>query len=506
MSKVKKVFAIILSMAMILGMSLTAFAAETAKIVVNNLEEGTSVKAVQVIEPSTTSDTGWGFVSNEIAKAYTDAFEITDSEDAEDIPNSDEQQKAIWMLLLAENEDLEDQLADKNINIPEGVTEASDAQIKSALAAIDYTNAVNPDEKTTNEFTVNKAGVYAIKATATESSSTIYNPMAAYVGFTYNEDGTATLPEKAVNVYAKKTDVPVEKSAVDDDNATGISETVTYKVETAVPYGVSQWKFTDTLTGAIYAVVPEGTTDEELKEHIGELPVEVKIGTTTTTEYATVTGNSFELDLTSYVTNENYGAEVEFTYDVVVTGTEVSNEIQYDDKHESDEVKLYTGSIIFTKYDEGTNKLGGAGFKVSRIVEEKTEYAVFTTTEDGTYQLKEWVDSIGAATEVFTNNDKESDTYGTLKITGLDKDTYHFTETTAPEGYTINDNGKNVTFESGIVTAAFSTTGSMNDTKLSSLPLPSTGGMGTTIFTIGGCVIMIAAAGLYFASRRKESK
>ena len=42
------------------------------------------------------------------------------------------------------------------------------------------------------------------------------------------------------------------------------------------------------------------------------------------------------------------------------------------------------------------------------------------------------------------------------------------------------------------------------NTKLSSLP--STGGIGTTIFTIGGCVIMIAAAGLFFASRRKESK
>ena len=42
------------------------------------------------------------------------------------------------------------------------------------------------------------------------------------------------------------------------------------------------------------------------------------------------------------------------------------------------------------------------------------------------------------------------------------------------------------------------------NTKLSTLP--GTGGIGTTIFTIGGCAIMIAAAGLYFASRRKENK
>ena len=44
---------------------------------------------------------------------------------------------------------------------------------------------------------------------------------------------------------------------------------------------------------------------------------------------------------------------------------------------------------------------------------------------------------------------------------------------------------------------------SMADTKLANLP--GTGGMGTTIFTIGGIVIMITAVGLFFANRRKNS-
>ena len=44
----------------------------------------------------------------------------------------------------------------------------------------------------------------------------------------------------------------------------------------------------------------------------------------------------------------------------------------------------------------------------------------------------------------------------------------------------------------------------MTDTKLSALP--STGGIGTTIFTVGGCVIMIAAAYMFFVSRRKEEQ
>lgn len=48
------------------------------------------------------------------------------------------------------------------------------------------------------------------------------------------------------------------------------------------------------------------------------------------------------------------------------------------------------------------------------------------------------------------------------------------------------------------------TIGSIPNTKLASLP--STGGIGTTIFTIGGCAIMIVAAGLFFATRRKTEK
>ena len=44
----------------------------------------------------------------------------------------------------------------------------------------------------------------------------------------------------------------------------------------------------------------------------------------------------------------------------------------------------------------------------------------------------------------------------------------------------------------------------MYDSKLSALP--STGGMGTTLFTIAGCAIMVAAAGFFFASRKRVNK
>lgn len=59
-----------------------------------------------------------------------------------------------------------------------------------------------------------------------------------------------------------------------------------------------------------------------------------------------------------------------------------------------------------------------------------------------------------------------------------------------------------LTVNGDVATAKLYNEGQLNDTKLSALP--STGGIGTTIFTIAGCVIMIAAAGLFFASRKKS--
>ena len=76
-------------------------------------------------------------------------------------------------------------------------------------------------------------------------------------------------------------------------------------------------------------------------------------------------------------------------------------------------------------------------------------------------------------------------------------------ETKAPEGYSINVDGASATIkESKDKNVTVPT--SLKDTKLSALP--STGGIGTTIFTIAGCLIMVTAAGLFFASRKRTNK
>ncbi len=96
---------------------------------------------------------------------------------------------------------------------------------------------------------------------------------------------------------------------------------------------------------------------------------------------------------------------------------------------------------------------------------------------------------------------------GKVKTAGLDEGTYFFDEIKAPDGYSINEKGVTVTItedEANSASANISKTGKLTDTRLSALP--STGGIGTTIFTAGGCLIMIGAAVLFFVSRKKSSK
>ena len=92
-------------------------------------------------------------------------------------------------------------------------------------------------------------------------------------------------------------------------------------------------------------------------------------------------------------------------------------------------------------------------------------------------------------------------------LLGLEKDVnYAFKEVKAPDGYSINEDNAEIQWSEVPADLANSVTGtaSMVDTKLASLP--GAGGIGTTIFTIGGCAIMIAAAALYFVNRRKSEE
>ena len=137
--------------------------------------------------------------------------------------------------------------------------------------------------------------------------------------------------------------------------------------------------------------------------------------------------------------------------------------------------------------------LTGAKFSVSK----DGKILQFVELEEGVYTLytPDTVipDGKEAVSEVTVGSD------GKVLLKGLGAGTYEITETLAPEGYSINNNIPDATI---VADSAENVTVSVPDSQLSALP--GTGGIGTTIFTIGGCLIMIIAAALFFASRKKQ--
>lgn len=118
---------------------------------------------------------------------------------------------------------------------------------------------------------------------------------------------------------------------------------------------------------------------------------------------------------------------------------------------------------------------------------------------------------------------------GSLSLSGLDEGTYYLVETAAPDDFNkvtvqiviaadandpaeINysnssaayDGGSNITVTESTDTDRISMEFSVLNQK--GFQLPTTGGAGTWMFTIGGIVLIAAAGGVFFALRRKSGK
>ena len=374
---------------------------------------------------------------------------------------------------------------DYTIVDPQGLTKAAEEQVAASTAKSNSLTSVNFDNM--------PIGVYVIRAAA---ANTTYNPMVAN---TY--DNTQNyIAVKDVAVTAKSATVDLTKKEIEGDNFVGKGETVTFEIETTFPY------FDDKAADKSFEIhdTPEGMKITSVKSvTIGGAPVEGK--------NFTESDGTYTINLTDQITdnNGNAGKKVVVQYEAIVTSEDgYSNTANSSGSTADSTVQGHTGDIILTKYASDDNndhlednaKLAGAKFEVYPVTVGEDEIdnvgktpLEFVMKEDGIYT---------PALEEDKNKVTEIETVegGTVTIEGLGNGKYHFKETVAPDGYTVNEEGVTVeVVKDEKDTVAY---GNVIDTKLSSLP--STGGIGTTIFTIGGCVIMVAAAGLYFSTRKKE--
>lgn len=171
------------------------------------------------------------------------------------------------------------------------------------------------------------------------------------------------------------------------------------------------------------------------------------------------------------------------------------------------EVRVYTYQLNNTKYrDDDTtgNELAGAGFRLysDKDCTEEQEIKLKKNTTDGTYSPYFGED---AGDEMF------SDEHGQFNVKGLDAGTYYLKETNPPAGYSACADKK-------IVISATHTEYNVNlsgesnlnnkiiNKKAGGITLPSTGGIGTTIFYVVGGGLMVAAIVLLVTKKRMENK
>lgn len=460
----KKISAILMAAIMVLAMASTAFAAKvtdkyTNKITVTNLaaDVETTLKLYNIIylDQNNAGNQTWQVV--EWAKKYISEDTVTG-----------------------------------NFNITDS------AGLK---AAADSRNAYVTEKETgtTHEFSNLPIGAYVICASDVKG---VYSLMVAN---TYDKDGETYMADKAADVVAKMESYNVTKQT--EDKFVHRGQRVNFTVTTQM---ASKTKANgDTLT--TFKVVDTSTglkADSFVLDSVKIAGQKVNVDKTKVTS---ITGNdgkvTYTVDLSDFISTTDAGTTIEVKYSAIVendhtynnSATVNSNTVNY----VPGIVNGYTGNVTLEKVDTNGKTLDGAEFQLLKVTPVEKEGAEATKTpvnvvrvNDGEYKVALEGETGATTTLVATN--------GTLKVTGLDEGDYEFEETKAPTGYKVSSENKAFTIIPDETKEVSVDAGVFKNTKLSALP--STGGMGTYLFTIIGVVVMAGAAGAFFISRRKGSE
>lgn len=357
---------------------------------------------------------------------------------------------------------------------------------------------------------------------------------------TYNGETADTITIPVTN------EKPDFKKEVSDGKTWGLD--ADYSVGDAVPYKLTikvPEKITDLKTFAI-TDTPTNLQDkvETIKVKFGDTDVPTDVYTT-----EAVDGVGFKIKFDTKKMASYAGQEITVTYDAellssAVTTTagnpneatlEYSNKILPEDDPEDethkikDHATVYTFKIQILKRAEDANgdPLKGVVFDLYREAKEG-ETGVANADELGLPSGKSWVkvnehslvtDDNGEISQSGLANDvyylvetKTNAEYNLLKAPVLVTLNIQYTTTTKAE-YTTGADGKTTLIKHEIETTEF--TGATDNVQgifvetvinKKGFTLPTTGGMGTFVFTFVGVAMMAAAVILFFTSKKKEAK
>ena len=481
----KKLMAALLAVALLCAMAVPAFAASannSGKITINKATNGETYTIYRIfdlesyVKGADESDPGrysytvsqkWiaaGFTSD---KAFTDYFTL---------------------------------LNDKYVKAKDGMDAAAFA--KAALAFAEAKDIDNDGSHAAAggkvEFTSLPTGYYLINTT---------------VGTLCALDTT----NDTIEINDKNEQPTIEKTVKDGtgnyatSNDASIGDKVDYKVVIHAKKGATGYVLTDTMTKGLTFNKDIAITDSNNKTLTSDADYTMTSDIDSTTGVTTITV-TFKPEYLNTLTNDS--TDITVTYSatlnkdaVVYNGTNKNTaKLNYghDAKTTTSETDTYTYMFDLVKTDSTNKLLADAKFK---LYDSSEGGNVINLVADGNNAYRVAVNG-ETGVEIVTN--------ATSKITikGLKKGTYWLQETEAPQGYNgltarvevDLTGGNNVATMNNSTTYVPENNAGIHIVNNTGTTLPSTGGMGTTLFYVIGGGLMVAAVVLLVTKKRMENK
>ena len=319
---------------------------------------------------------------------------------------------------------------------------------------------------------------------------------------------TVTIKEKNAEPTNVKTVEEDSTGAYGSTNDADIGQTVNFKSTITAQAGAENYVFHDKMSEGLTYIEVTGVTLKGVE--VAESDYTIR------TSGEVTDGCTFEVVFTqAFCDTLKAGDKIVISYTATVNekavvggnGNPNESKLSYGDSSSAtptttppSTTTTYTWKIDVLKYtmkgDEEV-KLADAVFTLSRD-EKGTDLINLVKVKDNVYRVAKNNEE-GAITQITT------DATGAFTIEGLDSDTYYLTEITQPAGYNkLAAPIKVVIDDKGNVTYNGEYTGTVKVENKSGAELPSTGGVGTTVFyVVGGLMVLLAV--VLLVTRKKMS-
>lgn len=461
--KMKKLVNILLVLAMVLGMIPTMVNAEKSyntndgKIIIDHAKENQVYKIYEVLKLESFDFDKEAYVY----KAATEAWKtfINSTEIKGVYVNVDAQGYVTWVSGASAAEFAAKALAHAKAN------------------NITATATKESGNSTTVEFTDLNLGYYLVDSS-----------LGALCGLTTTAK-EATIHEKNTAGDMKK-EVKIDAVNYGDSNTASIGDTIEYKIEVTIGKGAETYTLTDLL-------------DESLTLDVNSISVTAPNFTDFATVDTTAT-NDYTFKVVIDGSKLTEGTVVTITYKAVLNekAKKVNNNkatLVYGNNNKIEkETKTYTYEFDLIKTDSSNVLLDGAKFELYDAATGGNKIKVILIDEaDHIYRVATEAEK-GAAVAITVTDGKAT-------IFGLGNGTYYLAETKQPEGYNILASRVEVKVENADNKARTEVTennkivyvegsGGVHVINYNGTVLPTTGGLGTTLFiTIGSLVALMAA-------------